>query len=215
MFAAPFRIRLQHCHFIGLHRIYRRRYNSFHRDVHIGLIGYSEKMKWPQHYTLNGDTNIEGEVKNMKFDEKKPTITLQVTVLFLGTENDHDHVTIARSKSSLSFRSCTNSLMLIKKKKKEKRTRGKYGWRNETDNVKISGKFNYTSNWRNEDFFARRSLTFSSLSCMKITWLAPRAFTRFVFSNEKLLLHPLLITDFPRCKTWKLDVHNGISFFFF
>ncbi|KAK1130809.1 hypothetical protein K0M31_018919 [Melipona bicolor] len=46
-------------------------------DVHIGLIGYSEKMKWPQHYTLNGDTNIEGEVKNMKFDEKKPTITLQ------------------------------------------------------------------------------------------------------------------------------------------
>lgn len=88
--------------------------------MHIGLIGYSEKMKWPQHYTLNGDTNIEGEVKNMKFDEKKPTITLQVTVLFLGTENDHDHVTIARSKSSLSFRSCTNSLMLIKKKEKKK-----------------------------------------------------------------------------------------------
>ncbi|XP_043521132.1 apolipophorins isoform X2 [Frieseomelitta varia] len=46
-------------------------------DVHIGLIGYSEKMKWPLHYTLNGETNIEGEVKNMKFDEKKPTITLQ------------------------------------------------------------------------------------------------------------------------------------------
>ncbi|XP_017790563.1 PREDICTED: apolipophorins [Habropoda laboriosa] len=46
-------------------------------DVHIGLIGYSEKMKWPQHYTVNGDTNIVGEVKNLKFDERKPTVSLE------------------------------------------------------------------------------------------------------------------------------------------
>ncbi|CAK9823680.1 unnamed protein product [Anthophora retusa] len=46
-------------------------------DVHIGLIGYSEKMKWPQHYTLNGDTNIAGEVKNLKFDEPQQIISLQ------------------------------------------------------------------------------------------------------------------------------------------
>nr|XP_033202794.1 apolipophorins [Bombus vancouverensis nearcticus] len=46
-------------------------------DVHIGLIGFSENMKWPQHYTLNGDTNIDGEVKNMKFHEKKPAVTWQ------------------------------------------------------------------------------------------------------------------------------------------
>ncbi|XP_076625563.1 retinoid- and fatty-acid binding glycoprotein apolipophorin isoform X1 [Colletes latitarsis] len=48
-------------------------------DVHIALIGYSEKMKWPQHYTLNGDTNINGEVKTMKFHEKKPVVTLEAT----------------------------------------------------------------------------------------------------------------------------------------
>ncbi|XP_076231616.1 retinoid- and fatty-acid binding glycoprotein apolipophorin [Calliopsis andreniformis] len=46
-------------------------------DVHVGLIGYSDNMKWPQHYTLNGDTNIDGEVKNMKFQEAKPVVTLQ------------------------------------------------------------------------------------------------------------------------------------------
>ena len=40
-------------------------------DVHVGLIGFSENMKWPQHYTLNGETNIDGEVKNMKFHEKE------------------------------------------------------------------------------------------------------------------------------------------------
>ncbi|XP_054010516.1 apolipophorins isoform X2 [Hylaeus anthracinus] len=45
-------------------------------DVHIGLIGYSEQMKWPQHYTVNGDTNINGEVKNMKFFESKPKLTI-------------------------------------------------------------------------------------------------------------------------------------------
>lgn len=38
-------------------------------------------MKWPQHYTLNGDTNIDGEVKNMKFHEKKPAVTWQVILL--------------------------------------------------------------------------------------------------------------------------------------
>lgn len=46
--------------------------------MHVGLIGFSENMKWPQHYTLNGETNIDGEVKNMKFHEKKPTVTWQV-----------------------------------------------------------------------------------------------------------------------------------------
>ncbi|XP_017879492.1 apolipophorins [Ceratina calcarata] len=46
-------------------------------DVHIGLIGFSEKTKWPQHYTLNGDTNIDGEVKSMKFYEPEPIITYQ------------------------------------------------------------------------------------------------------------------------------------------
>lgn len=46
--------------------------------MHIGLIGYSEMMKWPQHFTLNGDTNIDGEVKNMKFEEGKPIISYQV-----------------------------------------------------------------------------------------------------------------------------------------
>lgn len=35
-------------------------------------------MKWPQHFTLNGDTNIDGEVKNMKFEEGKPIISYQV-----------------------------------------------------------------------------------------------------------------------------------------
>ncbi|XP_076762006.1 retinoid- and fatty-acid binding glycoprotein apolipophorin [Xylocopa sonorina] len=44
-------------------------------DVHVGLIGYSEQTKWPQHYTLNGNDNIDGEVKNMKFYEKKPEVT--------------------------------------------------------------------------------------------------------------------------------------------
>ncbi|XP_076681659.1 retinoid- and fatty-acid binding glycoprotein apolipophorin isoform X2 [Andrena cerasifolii] len=46
-------------------------------DVHVGLIGFSEKMKWPQHYTLDGDTNINGEVKSMKFYDTKPIITLE------------------------------------------------------------------------------------------------------------------------------------------
>ncbi|XP_071631577.1 apolipophorins [Temnothorax longispinosus] len=47
-------------------------------DVHIGLIGYAEHMKWPQHYTTGGSTNIEGEVKNMKFEKpEEPIITLE------------------------------------------------------------------------------------------------------------------------------------------
>lgn len=57
---------------------YLQFFKTFHRDVHIGLIGYSEMMKWPQHFTLNGDTNIDGEVKNMKFEEGKPIISYQV-----------------------------------------------------------------------------------------------------------------------------------------
>lgn len=55
--------------------------NLFHRDVHVGLIGYSENMKWPQHYTVHGDTNIQGEVKNIKFNEKKPAVTLEVCIV--------------------------------------------------------------------------------------------------------------------------------------
>ncbi|XP_018353837.1 PREDICTED: apolipophorins [Trachymyrmex septentrionalis] len=46
-------------------------------DVHIGLIGFGEHMKWPQHYTSNGNINIEGEVKNMKFEESEPIITFE------------------------------------------------------------------------------------------------------------------------------------------
>lgn len=43
-------------------------------------------MKWPQHFTLNGDTNIDGEVKNMKFEEGKPIISYQV-ILIQKTNN--------------------------------------------------------------------------------------------------------------------------------
>lgn len=50
------------------------------RDVHIGLIGFSENTKWPQHYTINGNPNIDGEVKNMKFREKKPSVSLEVII---------------------------------------------------------------------------------------------------------------------------------------
>lgn len=44
-------------------------------DVHIGLIGFGEHMKWPQHYTTGGSTNINGEVKNMKFAEATTPVT--------------------------------------------------------------------------------------------------------------------------------------------
>ncbi|XP_019888404.1 apolipophorins [Ooceraea biroi] len=46
-------------------------------DVHIGLIGYGDHMKWPQHYTSGGNINIEGDVKNMKFEQPKPIVTLE------------------------------------------------------------------------------------------------------------------------------------------
>ncbi|XP_072754262.1 apolipophorins [Anoplolepis gracilipes] len=46
-------------------------------DVHIGLIGYGEHMKWPQHYTSNGNLNIEGDVKNIKFEKLDPLITFE------------------------------------------------------------------------------------------------------------------------------------------
>lgn len=46
-------------------------------DVHIALIGFGEHMKWPQHYTTGGNTNIEGDVKNMKFEKSYPIITFE------------------------------------------------------------------------------------------------------------------------------------------
>lgn len=47
-------------------------------DVHVGLIGFADKLKTPQHYTLNGDTNINGDVvKNVKFYEKTPALTFE------------------------------------------------------------------------------------------------------------------------------------------
>ncbi|XP_078038624.1 retinoid- and fatty-acid binding glycoprotein apolipophorin, partial [Augochlora pura] len=49
-------------------------------DVHIGLIGFAERMKWPQHYTFNGDTDIAGELKNIKFFEKEKKVTFQEAV---------------------------------------------------------------------------------------------------------------------------------------
>jgi len=55
---------------------------NLNRDVHIGLIGFGEHMKWPQHYTSNGNTNIEGEVKNMKFEKSEPIITFEVIYNF-------------------------------------------------------------------------------------------------------------------------------------
>lgn len=39
-------------------------------------------MKWPQHYTTNGNTNIEGDVKNMKFAKSDPILTFEVTYRF-------------------------------------------------------------------------------------------------------------------------------------
>ncbi|XP_015121091.1 apolipophorins [Diachasma alloeum] len=46
-------------------------------DIHIGLIGYGEDMKWPQHYTTGGSANINGEVKNIKFSEANSPITFK------------------------------------------------------------------------------------------------------------------------------------------
>lgn len=50
----------------------------FYRDVHFGLIGFGEHMKWPQHYTTGGNINIDGEVSNMDFAETAPLISFQV-----------------------------------------------------------------------------------------------------------------------------------------
>nr|XP_033329599.1 apolipophorins [Megalopta genalis] len=49
-------------------------------DVHIGLIGYAENMPWPQHYTFNGETNITGELKNIKFRGTDPKASFQEVV---------------------------------------------------------------------------------------------------------------------------------------
>lgn len=46
-------------------------------DVHIGLIGFGEHMNWPQHYTYNGNLNIEGDVKNIKFEVVDPLVTFE------------------------------------------------------------------------------------------------------------------------------------------
>lgn len=45
-------------------------------DVHIGLIGYGEHMKYPQHYTTGGSINIDGDVKNIDFAPSSAQITL-------------------------------------------------------------------------------------------------------------------------------------------
>ncbi|XP_011166991.1 apolipophorins [Solenopsis invicta] len=46
-------------------------------DVHIGLVGFAEHMEYPRHYTTNGNTNIDGEVKNMKFKKPEPILTFE------------------------------------------------------------------------------------------------------------------------------------------
>lgn len=45
-------------------------------DVHIGLVGFGEHLNQPRHYTTDGNTNIMGEVKNIKFEGENPIITL-------------------------------------------------------------------------------------------------------------------------------------------
>ncbi|XP_014488121.1 PREDICTED: apolipophorins [Dinoponera quadriceps] len=46
-------------------------------DVHIGLMGYGEKMDTPQFYTVGGNLNIEGDVKNIKFEKSDPILSLE------------------------------------------------------------------------------------------------------------------------------------------
>lgn len=65
---------VKHCHHL---------YLLINRDVHIGLVGYGDKMKWPKHYTVNGNLNIDSDVKNMKFEKTDPIITLQVIYIYL------------------------------------------------------------------------------------------------------------------------------------
>ncbi|KAI4494899.1 hypothetical protein M0804_001100 [Polistes exclamans] len=45
-------------------------------DVHIGLVGFGEHLNQPRHYTTDGNTNIMGEVKNIKFEGENPIISL-------------------------------------------------------------------------------------------------------------------------------------------
>ncbi|XP_046751140.1 apolipophorins [Diprion similis] len=47
-------------------------------DVHVGLIGFGDHMETPEHYTLKGSRNIDGDqVTNMKFAPRIPTITYE------------------------------------------------------------------------------------------------------------------------------------------
>ncbi|XP_024936320.1 apolipophorins isoform X2 [Cephus cinctus] len=47
------------------------------KDVHIGVIGYSETSdNPPQHFTYGGSSNIDGEIKNINFEKTEPHITL-------------------------------------------------------------------------------------------------------------------------------------------
>lgn len=50
----------------------------YFRDVYTGLIGFADKMRWPQHYTLNGNLNVDGEAKNMKFVDKEKLVGFEV-----------------------------------------------------------------------------------------------------------------------------------------
>ncbi|XP_043491499.1 apolipophorins [Polistes fuscatus] len=45
-------------------------------DVHIGLVGFGEHLDQPRHYTTDGNANIMGEVKNIKFEGENPIISL-------------------------------------------------------------------------------------------------------------------------------------------
>ncbi|XP_023246016.1 apolipophorins [Copidosoma floridanum] len=48
-------------------------------DVFIGLIGFGNNLKWPKHYTSNGNLNIEGgDFSNMAFSNtREPLVSLQ------------------------------------------------------------------------------------------------------------------------------------------
>ncbi|XP_032678528.1 apolipophorins [Odontomachus brunneus] len=46
-------------------------------DVHIGLVGFGEQLEFPLHYTVGGKLNIEGDVKNMKFEPSDPIISFE------------------------------------------------------------------------------------------------------------------------------------------
>lgn len=42
-------------------------------------MGYGEHMEFPTYYTVGGKLNIEGDVKNMKFEKSDPIISFEVT----------------------------------------------------------------------------------------------------------------------------------------